>query len=300
MPAATSDTLRVRFWGVRGSLPAPGPDTCRFGGNTACVEVRVGEQLFILDAGTGIRKLGLQLQREAEGRPVVGTILLSHTHWDHIHGLPFFAPAFVSGNQFAVYGCAGASKSLESILAGQMESPYSPLPMSALPGTLQVFELTDEELLVDGVTITAQRLNHPGLTLAFRLEAGGRSLVYATDNEPCHPVGGDGPLPAPPCVKGDHDAALARFATGADLLICDAQYTWEEYRDRVGWGHTCYQDALRLAMAARVRSLALFHHDPERTDDDLDQIVAECRTELKLQGAATECFAAQEGLVITL
>jgi len=300
MPASKSDTLRVRFWGVRGSLPAPGPDTCRYGGNTACVEVRAGERLFILDAGTGIRKLGLSLQREAAGRPIVGTILLSHTHWDHIHGLPFFAPAFVSGNQFSVYGSAGASKSLESALAGQMESPYSPLPMSALPGTLQVHELTEEEITLDGVRVRAKRLNHPGMTLAFRLEAGGRSLVYATDNEPCHPEGGDGPPPEPPCVAGDHDAALARFAAATDLLICDAQYTWEEYRQRVGWGHTCYHDALRLAVAAGVRRLALFHHDPERTDDQLDGIVAECREELRRRGAATECFAAQEGLSLTL
>jgi ribonuclease BN (tRNA processing enzyme) len=172
--------------------------------------------------------------------------------------------------------------------------------MSALPGTLQVHELNEEELKLDGVRVKAKRLNHPGMTLAFRLEAGGRSLVYATDNEPCHPRGGDGPPPEPPCVAGDHDAALARFAAGSDLLISDAQYTWEEYRQRVGWGHSCYQDTLRLAVAARVRRLALFHHDPERTDEQLDEMVAGCRKELARQGVAMECFASQEGLELIL
>jgi phosphoribosyl 1,2-cyclic phosphodiesterase len=294
-------SLRVRFWGVRGTLPAPGPDTCRYGGNTACVEVRVGDQLLILDAGTGIRKLGLALQRAANGRPITGAIFLSHSHWDHIHGLPYFAPAFVPGNRFRIFGCAGASQALESTLAGQMENPYFPLPMSALPATLEFCELKEEEFRLDGVRVRTKFLHHPGLTLAFRIEADGKSLVYATDNEPCHPVvGGSSADHHSPCPRASHDAALAAFAAETDLLISDAQYTREEYAQKIGWGHSSIPDALALAVAARARRLALFHHDPERTDAQLDAIVAECRAELARAGAAIECFAAQEGVTLTL
>jgi phosphoribosyl 1,2-cyclic phosphodiesterase len=294
-------SLRVRFWGVRGTLPAPGPDTCRYGGNTACVEVRVGDHLLILDAGTGIRKLGLALQSKANGRPISGAIFLSHTHWDHIHGLPYFAPAFVPGNLFRIYGCAGASQALESTLAGQMESPYFPLPMSALPGTLEFRELQEEEIPLDGARVRTKFLHHPGLTLAFRVEAGGKSLVYATDNEPCHPVvGGPAADHQSPCAAGSHDADLAAFAAGTDLLISDAQYTREEYARKVGWGHSSIPDALALAVAARARRLALFHHDPERTDAQLDAIVADCRAELARMGAPVDCFAAREGMTLAL
>jgi phosphoribosyl 1,2-cyclic phosphodiesterase len=294
-------SLCVRFWGVRGTLPAPGPDTCHYGGNTACVEVRVGDQLLILDAGTGIRKLGLSLQQKASGRPISGAIFLSHSHWDHIHGLPYFAPAFVPGNRFRIYGCAGASQALESTLAGQMENPYFPLPMSALPATLEFCELQEEEIRLAGVRVRTKYLHHPGLTLAFRIEAAGKSLVYATDNEPCHPaVGTRAADHQSPCPCGSHDAALAAFAAETDLLISDAQYTREEYPQKVGWGHSSIPDALALAVAARARRLALFHHDPERTDAQLDAIVAECRADLARAGAAIECFAAQEGATLVL
>jgi len=293
-------SLRVRFWGVRGTLPAPGPDTCRYGGNTACVEVRFADQLLILDAGTGIRKLGLGLQSKANGRPITGAIFLSHSHWDHIHGLPYFAPAFVPGNRFRIYGCAGASQALESTLAGQMENPYFPLPMSAMPATLEFRELKEEEIALDGVRVKTKYLHHPGLTLAFRIEAGGKSLVYATDNEPCHPAFGARAADHHSPGRGNHDAALAAFAAETDLLISDAQYTGEEYPKKVGWGHSSIADAMALAVAARARRLALFHHDPERTDAQLDAIVADCRAELGRLGAGVDCFAAQEGVTLTL
>jgi phosphoribosyl 1,2-cyclic phosphodiesterase len=284
---------------VRGSLPVPGPDTIRYGGNTSCVEVRFGDRLLILDAGTGVRRLGLELQRQAAGRPISAAILLSHFHWDHIQGLPFFGPIFVPGNRFQVYGCSRGPTALESVLAGQMESPYSPLPMSALPGTLEFTELGDQPIEIDGIRVTTTLLNHPGLALAFRLEAGGKSLVYATDNEPCPPRG-TAADPQSPCLRGDHEAILARFAGGADLLISDAQYTPEEYAKHVGWGHSSIHDALRLGVTAGVKRLALFHHDPERSDEQIDALVDVCRAELDRTGVSMECFAAKEGLTVEL
>src|SRR5436190_12203875 len=145
--------MRCKFWGVRGSLPSPGPETCRYGGNTSCVEVRADGQLIILDAGSGIRKLGLALQREAAGNPIRGTILISHTHWDHIHGLPFFAPAFVPGNRFTVYGCAGVTQHLEAVFARQMEMPYFPVPLSSLPDTLDFQQISEDEIRIGAVCV---------------------------------------------------------------------------------------------------------------------------------------------------
>ena len=185
--------MKIRFWVIRGSLPSPGPETCRYGGNTSCVEVRAGGQILILDAGSGIRKLGLALQREWGPRPIRGSILISHTHWDHIHGLPFFAPAFVPGNHFTVYGCAGSSEHLEAVFSRQMESPYSPLTLSDLPGTLEFCEVTEEEMRLGKVRVRSMFLKHPGVTLGFRIEAGDASVVYATDREP---------EPPPPSLEG--------------------------------------------------------------------------------------------------
>jgi phosphoribosyl 1,2-cyclic phosphodiesterase len=281
--------ITVRFWGVRGSIPAPGPETCRYGGNTACVEVRAGEELLILDAGTGIRKLGLALSKETA--PVAGTLLISHAHWDHIHGLPFFAPAMATGNSFRVYGCAGAAPHMETVLAGQMESPYFPISMARLPRTLEFHELNDDPISVGEACIRTTWLHHPGLTLGFRIEVGGRALVYATDHEPLLAREGGEPT---------LDPALVRFTTDADLLICDAQYTAEEYRGRVGWGHSSVTDSVRLALAARVRRLALYHHDPERSDADLDVLHAVACAEAARRGGHLDCFVAAEGLELQL
>ncbi len=289
MQAERAAGMTVRFWGVRGSVPVPGPATCRYGGNTACVEVRVDGELLILDAGTGIRRLGLALL--AEERPVTGTLLISHAHWDHIHGLPFFAPALTPGHRFRVYGCAGAAPHMKAILAAQMESPYFPLSLDDLPDTLEFLELGDDPILVGPVRVRTTRLHHPGLTLGFRLEAGGRVLVYATDQEPHVDALGAEPM---------LDPALLKLATGADLLICDAQYTPEEYRQRVGWGHSSVTDAVRLALEAGVGCLALFHHDPERTDEAVDAMLQTALAEVARRGGALKCVAAAEGMEFNL
>lgn len=277
--------MTVRFWGVRGSVPAPGPETCRYGGNTSCVELRAGGELLILDAGTGIRKLGLALC--AGCSPIRGTLLISHAHWDHIHGLPFFAPVMSPGNRFHVYGCAGSEPHMRTTLAGQMETPYFPLSLEDLPDTLEFHELGEDPIEVGAVRVQTVRLHHPGMTLGFRVEAEGRAVVYATDQEP-H-AAGDGAEPA-------LDADLLRFARGADLLIADAQYTPDEYSSRVGWGHSSVRDAVRLALEAGVGRLALFHHDPERTDSAVDALLATARGEIVRRGGALECVAAAEGM----
>jgi phosphoribosyl 1,2-cyclic phosphodiesterase len=281
--------MTVRFWGVRGSVPAPGPETCRYGGNTSCVEVRAGGELLILDAGTGIRKLGLALQ--AQGATVRGTLLISHAHWDHIHGLPFFAPAMSPGNRFDVYGCAGSEPHMRTTLAGQMESPYFPLSLTDLPGTLVFHELGDDPIEIGPVRVQTIRLHHDGITLGFRIECAGRAIVYATDQEP-H-VGAKGAEPV-------LDPALLQFAERADLLIADAQYTAEEYAERVGWGHSCVRDAVRLALAAGVAELALFHHDPERCDAAVDALLESARAEIAGRGGRLQCVAAAEGMELCL
>jgi phosphoribosyl 1,2-cyclic phosphodiesterase len=277
--------MTVRFWGVRGSIPAPGPETCRYGGNTSCVEVQAGKELLILDAGTGIRKLGLALGKAKP--PIAGTLLISHVHWDHIHGLPFFAPAMAPGNCFRVYGCAGAALHLRSVLAGQMESPYFPVSLDSLPNTLEIHELGDDPITVGDVCVHTTRLHHPGMTLGFRIERGGRTLVYATDQEPLAAVDGGEPT---------LDQALVQLAMGADLLISDAQYAPEEYHRHVGWGHSSVTDAVRLALTAGVRQLVLFHHDPERSDTALEALHAAARAEVARRGGDLSCLIATEGL----
>jgi phosphoribosyl 1,2-cyclic phosphodiesterase len=245
--------------------------------------------LFILDAGTGIRKLGLSLDKHLT--PIDGTLLISHAHWDHIHGLPFFAPALESGNRFRVYGCAGTAAHLKSVLTGQMETPYFPVPLDSMTNCLEFREFGEQPLVQGPACVRSLPLHHPGQATGFRIEVDGRSLVYATDQEP-HPApnGGEPVL----------DPLLLRFAAGADLLICDAQYTPEEYRRRVGWGHSSVTDAVRLGIAADVRRLALFHHDPERSDADLDRIhIAACQ-EIARRGGQLNCVIAAEGMELRL
>jgi phosphoribosyl 1,2-cyclic phosphodiesterase len=284
-----AEGITVRFWGVRGTIPTPGPDTCRYGGNTACVEVRAYGELLILDAGTGIRKLGQALS--GIGKPIQGTLLISHAHWDHIQGLPFFAPAMTAGNRFHVYGSMGSEPGMRSILTGQMESPHFPLSLDDLPDTLEFHELQHDAIQVGGVKVSTLPLHHPGRALGFRVEASGRAVVYATDQEPLAAVNGGEPT---------LDPRLHQFATGANLLICDAQYTAEEYRRHVGWGHSSVIDAVRLALAARVERLALFHYDPERDDAAVDRLLQMARDEVSRRHGQLDIVAAAEGLELAI
>jgi phosphoribosyl 1,2-cyclic phosphodiesterase len=289
----TQRPFTVRFWGTRGSVATPGQATNKYGGNTACTEVRCGDQLLILDAGTGIRILGLSLLREFQQRPIRGHIFVGHTHWDHIQGFPFFAPAFNSSNEFTIYSLHGAEKPLHKIFRGQMDSDYFPVLLSEMKGKLNFCELESEVTLGD-IRVSFIFLNHPGLAVGFRISFGGRSLVYLSDHETFARLAPPGPVPNP------LDAKIEQFAETADLLICDAQYTEEEYLQKKGWGHSTFLDALERAARAKVKRLAIFHHDPGHDDAFLDGIHEFCQKTIAERSYSFSCFLAQEGTTVEL
>ena len=296
------DALRVRFWGTRGSIAAPGPGTVRYGGNTSCVEVRTADgTLLVLDAGTGLRALGDALLADDRGTRR-GHILITHTHWDHIQGFPFCRPLFLGGWEWDVYAPRGFGRSLRDTLAGQMQYTYFPVALDSLGAVLRYHDLVEGEFRIGDLRIVARYLNHPALTLGYRIEAGGTVLVYATDHECFSPASArlGKPLGA---LLGDADARERRhaeFVAGADLLIHDAQYTAAEYPERVGWGHSTVEYVTRLAVESGVRQLALFHHDPRRDDAEVDRLLASAQAWAREAGSDLRITAAAEGETLTL
>ena len=286
--------MLVRFWGTRGSIAKPGLGTVRYGGNTSCVELRSsGGTLVLLDCGTGAHGLGQALVKSGPS-PLNGHILIGHTHWDHIQGFPFFAPLFIPGNEWHVYGPRGVGSSLRESLSGQMQSSYFPITLKELGATLHYHDLVEGTLEIGDIHVTTQYLHHPALTLGYRLEADGVTVVYSTDHEP-HSTSRVGATGAP--LAGE-DARHARFLADADLVIHDAQYTAAELPAKRGWGHSTAEYAVETAVSAMVRRLALFHHDPTRTDEAVDRIVAGARDVGARLGGKTEVFAAAEGQVL--
>ena len=304
--------MRVRFWGVRGSIAVPGPTTNRYGGNTSCVEVAGdGIDPIIIDAGTGIRHLGKELAGSAFGSGR-GTahLLISHTHWDHIQGLPFFAPLYTRGNRLHVYA-RRRDTHLRAVFASQTESPYFPVPLDEMRADVTFHELGDSQTFAIGpAEVRCTRLNHPWIALAYRIQMGERSVVYASDTAPFrdilfeHEFIGQPPAPGAPLepAKAAALAAMRRslvdLCRGADLLIYDTQFTAEEYRQKPHWGHSTPDDAIAIAREAEVGTLALYHHAPDRTDDEQDAILARCRA--ALSGVPLGLVAAREGLELTL
>lgn len=285
--------MQITFWGTRGSIPAPGPDTARYGGNTSCVEVRLADgTCLIFDAGTGIRVLGGAMM--GEPGPLDVHLFLTHMHWDHIQGLPFFAPAFTESTSLCILGPEDAHLSLEQTLCDQMRRPYYPIPMHAMAAKMHFNPLSDGSVfrLPGGGTVEVSAMNHPGQTLGFRLSAENKVVVYATDNEP---FGTD-----PVTQHLVQPSRLLDLAADADVLIQDAQYTPAEYPQRLGWGHSTYIDALNLAQQARVKQLVLYHHDPSHPDATIDQVMVDCKAWMQTQKAPFTCVAAAEGNRIVL
>jgi len=285
----------VTFWGTRGSIPTPGAHTARYGGNTSCGAVEgPGRQLVSLDAGTGIRELGLTLVERQNGA-VKAEILLSHTHWDHIQGLPYFKPFFAPGNTVRIWGSKQGAKSLDAILHLQMDPAVFPVPLSAVSAALSVQEVQPGgQFSVGPFRAQVMQLRHPGTTLAYRLtpRSGGKSMAYVTDNE----LGPGGSYDTPPSWRRD----LVQFLDRVDLLVHDAMYTPAELETHRGWGHSSYEEAVELAAEAGAKQLVLFHHEPEHDDGALDELVAAARRLAQRRGAPTEVVAAQDGLQLSL
>lgn len=296
--------MHIRFWGTRGSLPKPGPTTLRYGGNTSCVEVRTAAgELVVLDCGTGAHGLGQALLASGE-HPIRGHLLITHTHWDHIQGFPFFAPLFIPGNEWDIYAPGGLGGRLEETLAGQMEYAYFPITLAQLGATVRYHDLVEGALNLGSLRVTARYLNHPALTLGYRLEGGGVTLVYATDHEP---HAGYQPETRSPTgtisqvlTVHQEDRGHIEFLAEADLVIHDSQYTAAEYQNRITWGHSPIEYAVDIALAAQAKRLALFHHDPWREDEALDHLVEVCRQRISARDGVLEVFAAAEGQVIEL
>lgn len=298
-PASIEGPPLVRFWGVRGSIASPGPATVFYGGNTSCVEVRADGEIIVLDAGTGIRPLGNALAHEFNGQPLHLTLLLTHTHWDHIQGFPFFVPAYNPKNTVRILGYEGARQGLAATLGTQMESPFFPVGLKELPGNITIEELRDLEFSVGRVQVRAMFVNHPGICVGYRLNTSAGSVVFIPDNEPFHRLRRNpGTADAPALAFAEQqDAKLVEFIRDADVLIIDSQYDREEYEQRVGWGHACVDDVADLATRANVKRLFLFHHDPSHDDERVSRMLAHAR---QLAGNGTRVEAAREGLEVLL
>lgn len=284
----------VTFWGTRGSIPTPGVHTARYGGNTSCVAVSgARDQLVILDAGSGIRLLGRELMRVAS-MPMNLDILLSHTHWDHIQGLPFFQPLNTKGNSVRIYGAAQEGTPLEEILDRQMDPVVFPVPLKALAADLQITEVTGGTFEIDGFLVEAFRLRHPGTTLGYKLVPvkGGKTMAYLTDNE----LGSGGSYD----VAEDWRPQLVRFLRGVDTLIHDGMYSEAMIESRAGWGHSTPEQAVALAWEAGIRRLVLFHHEPEHDDGAVDALVIGARSFAATRAPGMVVEAAMEGMSLTL
>ncbi|HMA51234.1 MAG TPA: MBL fold metallo-hydrolase [Magnetospirillaceae bacterium] len=255
--------VKVKFWGVRGSIACPTPDHMIYGGNTSCIEVSDGTNRLILDAGTGLRALGQELTKTGG---TSGILLLTHTHWDHICGFPFFTPFYLPGRRFRVMAGHLADKGgVRSVLASQMATPTFPVPLAALKAEMDYVDFHGGDTLPDlypGLVVRTCPLNHPDGATAYRLDWAGKSVCYVTDVE--H-------------VPGALDQTVIELIRGADLVIYDCTYTDEEFPNHVGWGHSTWQQGIRLCQAAGARQLAIFHHNPDHTDKMMAEIEAEAK-----------------------
>jgi phosphoribosyl 1,2-cyclic phosphodiesterase len=301
--------LSVRFWGVRGSIPCPGPATVKFGGNTSCLEIRADEKLVVIDFGTGIKPFGDWLMaNDFKKGPINADIFITHTHWDHMMGFPMFTPLFIPTSKLRIRGPVSyEDESLEAIISAQLSYRYWPVRASELSAQIEYGQIKETTLyLGDGLFVTTKYLNHPILCLGYRFEYKGKSIVTAYDNEPFRNL-----FPTDPSdTSYDEEAAregetvakeenekILSFFQGADVLVHDAQYTEKEYSGHLGWGHTSFEQAISSADKAKVKKLVFFHHDPNRKDDELEQLEKDYQA--RMQGKTSmEVMVAREGLVV--
>jgi len=303
--------MTFTLWGVRGSIPCPGPTTVKYGGNTLCIEVRYGGgKLVIIDAGSGIRALGVQLMKTDFARgPIQAKLLFSHTHWDHIMGFPFFTPIFIPTTKLDIYGPVTFEEdTLDTIIGGQLQYRYFPVTMAELSAQMTYHRLQETDLAFDELAIKTKYLNHPITCLGYRFECEGRVVVTLFDHEPYRNLfaadPGDPEFDQDVFEEGERVAAeenrrIEEFMAGADVVIHDAQYTQKEYlKARKGWGHSPMEWAINAAARAGVKKLVLLHHDPERTDDQLDELEHTYRRAIAAKSGRLELVFGREGMVL--
>ena len=297
--------IKVKFWGVRGSIPTPGPRTLKYGGNTSCVQINFpGKSHFIVDAGSGIRELGKELLQSKD--PVKGYIFLSHFHWDHIQGLPFFKAAFKPGNHFEVFGCDEPDVELTKIISFQMNPIYFPVAVEDMGAEVRFQTIQEGSFMVEGVEVETRFMNHPGYTMGFRFNYDGKSVVYISDNEPftnpfADPAEGKDSSSLAARFENfvdDKEDGLIQFIKDADLLIHDTQYFPDEYLQRITWGHSPYTYTVDIAIKAHVKRLVLFHHDPDHDDATVEEIAELSRQRLAEKRHNIPCTPAREGEII--
>jgi len=288
-----SNQMLISYWGVHGTLPTPGEAYVRYGGNTPCVSVEIGDEpLTIFDCGSGIKRLSDAIMKRGAQQRFSARIFISHTHWDHINTIPFFAPLYIRGNQIEVFGPHQGDLTIASAINAQMESVYFPVTVREFGARLVYRDLREERLEFGPLRIDTMLLSHPGTCLGYRLTARGRTLCYVTDNE-LYP-------PGSPRHNTRYVEHLTAFVKDADLLITDTTYRDSEYPSKADWGHSAVSQVADLAARAKVKRLHLFHHDPDQTDEHIDAKVDETREALGRLGAKVVCEAPSEGSSVAI
>ncbi|MFQ5560382.1 MAG: MBL fold metallo-hydrolase [Nitrospinota bacterium] len=293
--------MKIKFWGVRGSIPTPGPQTIRYGGNTPCIEVAGNDgTLVILDSGSGMRPLGETLATKA---PLDIHLFLTHTHWDHIHGFPFFIPAYIPNNKIHIYGPSHFNKKLHEIMAHQMSYSYFPVRVDELKANITYRDLKEETLKIGNFEITSKLMNHPVTAFGYRVTEGERKLVYTGDHEPYYNfLGSDDDQSGDDVnlIIDEQNKGIRDFISPADVLIGDSHYLEEEYESKKGWGHSHIFQTLDLALSAKVKHLVLFHHDPARSDIEVDALTEAVIKRCQKLGKELKITPAKEGDEINL